>query len=81
MAEGIHILWPAPQGLGHAASLCFVERRTVPQAAIPIGADLLKLPLVLGAQDSFLSIGGAGVFDGVFLVGIIAAFLSPGRGR
>lgn len=37
-----------------------------------IGADLLNLRKAQG----FLSIGGAGVFDGIFLVGIISALLS-----
>ena len=41
-----------------------------------IGADLLNLHRMdqLGAQ--LLSIGGAGVFDGIFLVGMVAAFLT-----
>ncbi len=41
-----------------------------------IGADLLHLPLVLKRQGGMVSIGGAGVFDGIFLVGIISAFLA-----
>jgi uncharacterized membrane protein len=44
-----------------------------------IGTDLLNLGQVLQGGGTFLSIGGAGVFDGIFLVGVIAAFLSPGR--
>lgn len=41
-----------------------------------IGADLMNLHRMdeMGAQ--VLSIGGAGVFDGIFLVGIVAAFLT-----
>ncbi|NLO89948.1 MAG: DUF1614 domain-containing protein [Clostridia bacterium] len=41
-----------------------------------IGADLLNLRYLdqLGAQ--VLSIGGAGVFDGIFLVGVVATFLT-----
>jgi uncharacterized membrane protein len=41
-----------------------------------IGADLLNYRAIkrLGAQA--VSIGGAGVFDGIFLVGVVAAFLS-----
>ncbi len=42
-----------------------------------IGADLLHLPELLDGRGTYLSIGGAGVFDGIFLVGIVAAFLSP----
>lgn len=37
-----------------------------------IGADLLNLPKIRKINYSLLSIGGAGVFDGIFLVGIIA---------
>jgi len=41
-----------------------------------IGTDLLNLNKLkrLGAQK--VSIGGAGVFDGIYLTGIVAAFLS-----
>jgi len=41
-----------------------------------IGADLLNYGAIqrLGAQA--VSIGGAGVFDGIFLVGVVAAFLA-----
>lgn len=38
-----------------------------------IGADLLNLGVICG--PGILSIGGAGVFDGIFLVGIISVFL------
>lgn len=40
-----------------------------------IGADLLNLRKVQ-EQGGFVSIGGAGVFDGIFLVGIISALLA-----
>ena len=40
-----------------------------------IGADLLNLRKVQ-KFGGFLSIGGAGVFDGIFLVGIISALLA-----
>ncbi|MGB9887513.1 MAG: DUF1614 domain-containing protein [Moorellales bacterium] len=41
-----------------------------------LGADLLNWGAIrrLGAQA--VSIGGAGVFDGIFLVGVVAAFLA-----
>jgi len=42
---------------------------------ILLGADLLRLPQVLRG-GGMLSIGGAGVFDGIFLVGIVAALLA-----
>jgi uncharacterized membrane protein len=40
-----------------------------------IGADILNLRRVQ-KHDSFLSIGGAGVFDGIFLVGVASALLA-----
>lgn len=40
-----------------------------------IGADLLHLGSMT-AMPGIMSIGGAGVFDGIFLVGILAALLS-----
>jgi len=41
-----------------------------------IGADLLHLSALQSGGLQVLSIGGAGVFDGIFLTGIIAAFLA-----
>lgn len=41
-----------------------------------IGADLLHLSDLRSGGIQVLSIGGAGVFDGIFLTGIIAAFLA-----
>ena len=40
-----------------------------------IGADILNLKKVQ-KYGGFLSIGGAGVFDGIFLVGIVSALLA-----
>jgi uncharacterized membrane protein len=40
-----------------------------------IGADLLNWKEIQNLGGQMVSIGGAGIFDGVFLVGIIAAFL------
>jgi len=40
-----------------------------------IGADLLNLKKI-SRLGGFLSIGGAGVFDGIFLTGIVSALLS-----
>jgi uncharacterized membrane protein len=42
-----------------------------------IGADLLNLPRLLTIGAPVLSLGGAGIFDAVFVVGVIAASLSP----
>lgn len=41
-----------------------------------IGADLLNWRAIRGLGAQVVSIGGAGVFDGIFLVSIAAAFLS-----
>ena len=40
-----------------------------------IGGDILNLRKIK-KYNGFLSIGGAGVFDGIFLVGIISALLA-----
>jgi len=41
-----------------------------------IGADLLHIKQARAREGSMLSIGGAGVFDGIFLVGIFAVLLA-----
>ena len=62
-------------------SLIFVPHFAAPVSFISgvlgtlIGADILNLPKV-ASREGILSIGGAGVFDGIFLVGIIAVLLS-----
>jgi uncharacterized membrane protein len=40
-----------------------------------IGADLLYLPWILRKNSGVMSIGGAGIFDGVFLVGLFSAII------
>lgn len=40
-----------------------------------VGADLLNWRAIQNLGAQVVSIGGAGIFDGIFLVGIIAAFL------
>lgn len=40
-----------------------------------VGADLLNWRAIQNLGAQMVSIGGAGVFDGIFLVGIISAFL------
>ena len=81
---GVGISMPAfiPPLIAAAAALLLTRGDAAPVAFISgvmgtlVGADLLNLHRLdeLGAQ--VLSIGGAGVFDGIFLVGIIAAFLT-----
>jgi uncharacterized membrane protein len=41
-----------------------------------IGADIMNLGKIQGLGASVASIGGAGTFDGVFLVGIVAVLLA-----
>jgi uncharacterized membrane protein len=41
-----------------------------------IGADLLHLPQIMNKSNRMMVIGGAGVFDGIFLIGIIASILA-----
>jgi uncharacterized membrane protein len=41
-----------------------------------IGADLCHLKKVLRSPVNFVSIGGAGTFDGIVLSGVVAAFLA-----
>jgi len=40
-----------------------------------LGADLFRLKQITKLKANFVSIGGAGIFDGVFLSGIIATLL------
>jgi uncharacterized membrane protein len=41
-----------------------------------IGADLLNLDMIRDLGAPMVSVGGAGTFDGIFLAGVIAAFLA-----
>ncbi len=54
-----------------AASCAFIAGTL----GVLIGADILNLRRIQ-RYGGFLSIGGAGVFDGIFLVGIVSALLS-----
>ena len=64
-----------------AATLAFIlsPRNPTPVAYISgvlgvlIGADLMNLGCL--TSPGLMSIGGAGVFDGIFMVGIISALL------
>lgn len=83
--EGVGIAMPAfvPPLVAVAVALISAPRgEAAPVAYIGgtlgtlIGADLLNLPAVRRMPALMLSIGGAGVFDGVFLVGVLAALLA-----
>ena len=83
--KGVGIVIPAfiPPIIAALAALIFADRESAPAVAyisgvlgILIGADLLRLHQIKRLGLSFLSIGGAGVFDGIFIVGIIAVLLA-----
>ena len=64
----------------HAAPLAYIGG----SLGTLIGADLLNLGKVQGLGAPVASIGGAGTFDGIFLIGILAvliASLTGGVGR
>ncbi|MFH1582364.1 MAG: DUF1614 domain-containing protein [bacterium] len=54
------------------AAVCAFVAGTI---GVLIGADILNLRKVQ-KHGGFISIGGAGVFDGIFLVGIVSALLA-----
>jgi uncharacterized membrane protein len=67
-----------------AVSLALIlARRNAPQVAFIagslgaiIGVDLVHLPELFHAGAAYASIGGRGVFDGIFTTGIIAALVA-----
>lgn len=78
-------IWIAPLAAALIALVLTFGRRAAPVAYISgtigtlIGADLTNLGTLQSFGPGVLSIGGAGVFDGVFLVGIVAALISFDR--
>lgn len=83
--KGVGIVIPAfiPPFIAAIAALVFAEKEFAPPVAYIsgvmgtlIGADLLRLHQIKRFGVSFLSIGGAGVFDGIFIVGIMAVLLA-----
>lgn len=82
--EGVKLNIFIPPAIAAATATVLAWRRAAVVAFVAgvlgtiIGADLLNLPDLLQSRGTFMSIGGAGVFDGIFLVAVIAAFLSPG---
>ena len=81
---GVGITMPAfvPPLVTVAAALFFARGNAAPVAYIGgtigtlVGADLLNLPVVRRMPSQLASIGGAGVFDGVFLVGVLSVLLT-----
>jgi uncharacterized membrane protein len=82
--KGVGIVIPAfiPAFAAVISALVFAGDNPSPVAYISgvlgilIGADLLRLAKMRELDVAFLSIGGAGIFDGIFLVGILSAFIS-----
>ncbi len=62
-----------PLGPGTGAAVIAYTSGTL---GVLIGADLLNLGRIGDMGAPMVSIGGAGTFDGIFLAGIIAAFLA-----
>jgi uncharacterized membrane protein len=56
----------------HAASLAYIGG----SLGTLVGADLLNLDKVQGLGAPVASIGGAGTFDGIFLVGVLAVLIA-----
>ena len=57
---------------GHAAAVAYIAGTV----GTLLGADLLNLPAIRRMGAQMASIGGAGVFDGIFLSGMIAVLLT-----
>lgn len=83
--KGVGIVIPAfiPPVIAAISALLFADKGTAPAVAYIsgvfgtlIGADVLRLHQMKRFGVSFLSIGGAGVFDGIFIVGIISVLLA-----
>ncbi len=83
--KGVGIVIPAfiPPIIAAMTALLLSDRASAPAVAYIsgvmgtlIGADILRLNQIKGVGLSFLSIGGAGVFDGIFIVGIISVLLA-----
>ncbi len=83
--QGVGIVIPAfiPPIIAAVAALLLAEKGQAPAVAYIsgvlgtlIGADILRLHQIRRLGVSFLSIGGAGVFDGIFIVGIISVLLA-----
>jgi len=82
--KGLGIALPAfvPPIFSAIFALIFARGNPAPVAYIAgvlgvlIGADLLNLHKLNKMGYGILSIGGAGVFDGIYLVGIIAVLIS-----
>lgn len=79
---GISVPTVAPPLLAAFAGLVLSRRYAAPLAyvggciGVLVGADLLNLGVLRAIGAPVASIGGAGVFDGVFLTGVVAVLLA-----
>lgn len=81
---GVGIMMPAwiPPIISGGLALLLARENPAPVAYISgvmgtlIGADLLNWPNLKKLGAHMISIGGAGVFDGVFLSGIVAVLIT-----
>ena len=82
--QGVGIVMPAfvPPIIAALTAL-FISREYASQIAYVsgvlgtlLGADILRLGQIKQIGASFLSIGGAGVFDGIYLVGLVSVLLA-----
>ena len=86
---GIGIALPVfvPAAITAVVALLLSRERAPPLAYIGgtlgtlIGADILNLGRVRGLGAPIASIGGAGTFDGIFLIGILSVLLASLGGR
>jgi uncharacterized membrane protein len=84
VVPGVGIALPAfiPPLVAAGAALLLAGEYAAPVAYIAgsigtlVGADLLNLRKIRSLGPQLVSIGGAGVYDGIFLVGVVAAFLA-----
>jgi uncharacterized membrane protein len=72
VALGTALVLSATTSGDHAAALAYICGSLGTLA----GADLLNLGRLRTIGPGIISIGGAGVFDGIFLVGVVAALLT-----
>ncbi|HEB76717.1 MAG TPA: DUF1614 domain-containing protein [Nitrospirae bacterium] len=82
--QGVGVVMPAfVPPIISAVVAVLMAREYAPQVAYIsgvmgtlIGADLLRLRQIRRLKAPFLSIGGAGVFDGIYLVGLVSVLLA-----
>ncbi|MEJ2253352.1 MAG: DUF1614 domain-containing protein [Nitrospirota bacterium] len=82
--KGVGVVMPAfvPPIIAALAAVV-LAREHAPQVAYIsgvmgtlLGADIVRIPRFKELEAPFLSIGGAGVFDGIYLVGLVSVLLA-----